>query len=361
MPGMGAPEVHLMSRPITITGRVVLSDGTNCPSRAHVALVDYNDARVGEAVEADAEGRYALPVNTRGGFVLRAHCGARVVRRSIQSSADLVVQLLIPSGTEGGASGTGSEGGSGLDRGSGIEVAGIIEDFETGDLGGYTLVGGPILGGPSASAAHDGAWGLNITDYDEFPGWVYRAENLVSEGEIISTWVRAGADGRGYVGFGSTSAGTFALAVAPNTGTYILQYVSGFTSFEEFAQTPVAWNPGQWYLLKAQWNPGGSVTSSVFASDGVTQLAGLTGMSTTFVGPSTGGIGWRGFGGSHSFDTLTDSGSTVVLIPTLSAWGAVVFVFVMLAAMLVLRLRIRTRDSEALSGSLSRTSQGGGR
>lgn len=286
---------------VVVSGRILRADGP-CPSPAAVTLVDPNDVPVSRTVFADASGRFVMDAPPEGSYFLRATCEGTVVRQSVATRADGEVGLVLRDRDAVAAIEKRDE----VIGGSSALVPLTIEDFEDGDISDYSDAGGPIFGGPAGAAAHDGAFGLNIVDYDVFPGWIYRTTMQTAANDTISTWVRPGTGGRGYVGFGATGGGTFALVVAPNTSSFLLEYIAGYTSFEEFATRPFTWIPGRWYRVEASWRPGGVVIGRVFDSDGVTPLGpALTATSTTYGGTASGGISWRAFGGSFDFDSMT--------------------------------------------------------
>ena len=95
---------------------------------------------------------------------------------------------------------------------------GIIEDFEDGSNTEYTQLGGTSTS-VSASAAHDGQFGLLDDDFPGSEGWIYRDDPQahLEQGDVFSVWTRTTSlnssnGGRAYFGFGATSAGTFVSA-----------------------------------------------------------------------------------------------------------------------------------------------------
>src|SRR5262249_10958335 len=104
----------------------------------------------------------------------------------------------------------------------------VIEDFERGNLSGYTAVGGAPTAIVAFYAAHDGNFGLN--DYNG-SDWIYRndAAVQVKEGDTITVWVQLSgiADGRAYFGFGASAGGTLSVVLPPNTGQFLIQNTPG--------------------------------------------------------------------------------------------------------------------------------------
>jgi hypothetical protein len=167
----------------------------------------------------------------------------------------------------------------------------ILEDFESGSLSQYVVVGG---GMPSAqviaAAAHDGALGLR-----DFTGgdWIYRADAgaQVAQGDIISAWIRmpTAPDARAYFGFGASSTGTMSLVLAPNTGDFRLQYNPGY-DFVELDFVPQTYSPNTWYRIEVDWRVGGLMIGRLFASDGTTLLNTVMSTHTAI---TSGGIAFR--------------------------------------------------------------------
>jgi hypothetical protein len=182
--------------------------------------------------------------------------------------------------------------------------AGLIETFDDGDISDYTLLGSCDTTGATASAAHDGPYGLEATS----GCWAYRddAAVTVSQGDTISAWINFNdtADARAYFGFGASDLGTLSFVLAPNTGDIRFQENQGygFTELDTSAQTFLA---DTWYLAEVIWGLGGSLTGNLYASDGITLLNSVTSASTLY---STGGIAFRGFGGVKAFDSISTVG-----------------------------------------------------
>lgn len=300
----------------------VVLDARGLPaSGAWVDVVDADDVPLGVGTKTGATGRYVLSMEPRSDLFLRATLDGVATRTAISSSDGT---LRFPA--------------AGLERRTGVRQLGpsaptstlatAIENFEDGSVADYTVLGG-VASVVSPAAAHDGAFGLGTTEVT-FPGWMYRATNLISRGDLVTAWVRPGTAGRAYVGFGSSAAGTFALAVGVNTSSYLLQYIAYSSPHETFAEVPFAWTPGKWYLLKAQWSAGGLVSSSIFDSDGVTLLASVSGTNPARAGITQGGNAWRGFGDTQQFDSLGQtSAPPPPSVPIAGPWALLVMLPVM--------------------------------
>jgi hypothetical protein len=210
-------------------------------------------------------------------------------------------------------------------------VPSVLEGFEGGDLSAYTTV---LRFNPSTTvtpdAAHDGGYGLQTADSDE---WVVRndAGVQVSQGQTYSVWINfaGAADGRAYFGFGAVApgprsqldqdgngglAGTLSLVLAPNTGELQIQQNIGFkltspngsvrggmTVLGTAAQT---YDPDHWYRAEVVWGTDNSITGNLYDSDGVTLLNTVTGTQTAAYTLTSGGIAFRGFGSPKYFDTV---------------------------------------------------------
>ncbi len=176
----------------------------------------------------------------------------------------------------------------------------VIESFDHG--GTYNVVGGYPTASVSPVAAHDGPDGLIMSNGND---WIYRDDSAaqVQQGETISVWVKlaGSADGRAYFGFGATAGGTLSVALAPNTGQFIIQQNVnyGFTDLGDVNQT---YKANTWYRVQVIWGVGGSITAQLYASDGATLLNTVT-ASTSAI--TSGGIAFRGLGHNKYFDTVT--------------------------------------------------------
>ena len=172
--------------------------------------------------------------------------------------------------------------------------ANVIEDFESGSLAAYANSASGTL---SAASAHDGTLGLGTSN----GGWLYRTDALVSEGDTLSVWVMfGGLSGRAYFGFGTTAGGTQSFVLAPNTGDIRFQNNPGF-NFDELDTSAQTFAADHWYRAEVLWGAGGAVTGNLYDSDGTTLLNSV---SSTVSFSSAGGIAFRGFGGTVSFDTV---------------------------------------------------------
>jgi len=182
----------------------------------------------------------------------------------------------------------------------------LLDGFEDGDIAEYVILSGTA---PSvtAAAAHDGSFGLESSNPATTPAWIYRDDAAVQlgYGDTLSFWVQIldDPDSRAYCGFGASSAGTYSLVAAPNTGELIIQKNEGYghTSLVAVSQT---WVLNQWYLLEVQWDTGGNITGRLYDSDGQSLLNTVSVVDTTY---TQGGIALRGF--DHTYqDTITRCG-----------------------------------------------------
>lgn len=280
---------------------------------AEVAVVSVDDVQIGHSVMTGYGGAFDLGEFAEGTYILRAVSGSSIARKTVHLPANHDVMLRLAEAPSGAGRTAPLVNGGG--PGGRLNMTTVLEDFEDGSIADYTSVGS-IVGGVSTLAAHDGARGLNITE-QVFPGWIYKSNGAIAVGETVSAWFRPGSGGRTYLGFGSTSAGTYALAVGVNTSSLILQYVPYGAQHEEITQVPFVWIPGKWYRLEATWSSSTAVSGRVFDSNGTSLLAQVSGISALFPGGSSGGFAWRGFGGSHAMDTLFEGGGGVVTVPAM--------------------------------------------
>jgi hypothetical protein len=196
-------------------------------------------------------------------------------------------------------------------------AATIIEDFEIGKLINYTAFpafgGGNFVAAVTPLAAHDGIFGLRL-DGDN---WYVRNAGgpTLSQGDNFFLWERMSPPtGREYFAFGSSATQPgYSVVLAPNTHEFLIQRNAGFDKFGDLAAVPQTYLADTWYRVDVDWDVGGLITAKLFASDGVTLLNTV---SATDNAVTSGGFGFRGFGGNGDFDTVTlvPEPSTVVLL-----------------------------------------------
>ena len=177
------------------------------------------------------------------------------------------------------------------------------EGFDTTSLTPYTSVAASDLR-VTATALHDVPYGLEGAGPSGLDGWIYRddAQVQVQPGQLISAWVRSPGNvgGRAYFGFAATSAGTYSLVMAPNTGQFLLQRNVNY-GYTDLAAAKQTWLADHWYRMEVGWAVGGSMTARLYDSDGATLLNTVTATDTTY---TSGGIAFRVFGGTKDFDTV---------------------------------------------------------
>ena len=277
---------------------------------AIVDAVDADDMPRGPSTRTDVSGRFELASVKAGATYVRILQSRSATRVPIPDGAPWlgVIQLddARPAGENASAARAGSQ-----------RLGQPIEDFEDADISDYAAVGA-FTGGVNGGAAHDGAVGLRMIEAT-FPGWIYRAGALTFSGDIYSAWVRPGASGRGYVGFGSDATGTFAAAVGVNTDALLLQYIPYGSTHEVLAEVPFLWVPGRWYRLEIDWQNGGILVGRVYDSDGTTLLAAVNALAGAHAGITQGGNAWRAFSDQYDFDSLELVGASVAVEPGVRA------------------------------------------
>src|SRR5262249_44765320 len=154
----------------------------------------------------------------------------------------------------------------------------------------------------SAAAAHDGPYGLRLTDppgghsllvissmyRDDFPVRVER-------GDVISVWVRSEGllTGAALFAFGASASGYLSMVMDAGTGRVLIQrdlnLFEGPTTLGAAAQT---WLPDHWYRFEVTWARSGDIMGRVFDSDGTTLLNTVTAHDDLIL---SGGIGFSVF------------------------------------------------------------------
>jgi uncharacterized repeat protein (TIGR01451 family) len=194
-------------------------------------------------------------------------------------------------------------------------ASGMIEDFESGTWPKTPwIILSNTPGYISATAAHDGAYGLRD------PEWTYRTDvQLGMAGDAFSWWIRpdSSSSGRAYLGFGASASGCWSLVAAPNTGEFIIQQNASYNYFN-VASASQNWQSGKWYRVEVQFLTSSSIVCNLYDSDGTTLLktlaySGVTGLP--------GGVAIRSFDG-FSLDTISEPGAAssgaVTIAPTRS-------------------------------------------
>ena len=178
----------------------------------------------------------------------------------------------------------------------------VIESFE--NSGNWYVVGGRLTAYRSTAAAHDGKYGLDMYNGND---WIYRndAASQVQAGDTLSVWLQFSnsADGRAYFGFGSTAYGTLSLVAAPNSGQLILQENLGY-GYQDLASVNQTYQANHWYRLEVDWSTTGAIIGTLFDSNGTTQLRSVSAVTTDI---TSGGIAFRSTGSDKFWDTVTDT------------------------------------------------------
>jgi hypothetical protein len=225
------------------------------------------------------------------------------------TSYDLVVTRGAAFDTEGNNSFAAAQPIDGTQGAFGYVVgrSPVLDSFETGatDVANYTFTGSGTAT-VTAAAAHDGAFGLQVSNFNSTSAWIYRndATAHVQQGDTIDYWVQAlqsgSSTGRAYLGFGASSAGAISIVMATNSNTMIIQDNVGF-GFSDVATVNQAWVLNHWYLVKVNWGVGGLITARLYDSDGSTLLNTVSGTDNAI---TSGGIAFRAFGLTHNIDTV---------------------------------------------------------
>jgi hypothetical protein len=173
----------------------------------------------------------------------------------------------------------------------------VIEDFEDGDISDWTIMTTSVYAAVTAAAAHDGMYGLEM-EGGYTNDWMYRDDAAVhvEQGYVISFWTKThNGYGRNYCAFGATAAGTYSASLGMNTSTFIIHLIPGLSSYTTLADVPQSYMPDTWYRVEVHWDIGGLITAYLYASDGTTLLNTVSVTDNTY---TSGGIGFRSFGGS---------------------------------------------------------------
>jgi hypothetical protein len=182
-----------------------------------------------------------------------------------------------------------------------------IENFQNG-LGNYYYIGNsyPFVG-TTPTAAHPGTASEGLLDEGD-GNWYFREDSgaVVSPGDTISTWINfsGSANGRAYFGFGTTGNGLDSVVLAPNSDQFIIQNNAGFNTYTNLAAANQTYSANTWYLVQIQWGTSGTVTASLYASNGTTLLNTVTAATGDTV---AGTFAFRAIGSTKYFSTVTDT------------------------------------------------------
>lgn len=177
----------------------------------------------------------------------------------------------------------------------------VLEDFElsTWPKSPWKAGSGTGTGSASTACEHDGARGYAPATSGPVHYW--RSDVTVgAPGTKVSAWYRTTGAGRFYLGFGATSAGTWSFVAAPNTNQLMFESNRPYGTYTAIATKSRSWATGTWFKLEVTFGSGGSVTGTVYASDGTTVVDTL---STTISGFSPGGVALRAFASGTCIDT----------------------------------------------------------
>ncbi|KAA0229141.1 MAG: hypothetical protein AKCLJLPJ_00220 [Fimbriimonadales bacterium] len=184
----------------------------------------------------------------------------------------------------------------------------ILEDFEHGNTGLYTLATAgnnmTIIG----AAAHDGQLGANFAG-NVASGFYYRTDVPTAPGLEYRGYVRfhanGGAGGRLYMGVSASAGGAWSAVAASNTSSIILQNNTGW-GFVNTVSAAMTFTDNTWYQLGLEWAANGDMRVNLYDEPGTSLLAQTPWQATGNTTP--GGLSLRGFhngaGSSVDFDTF---------------------------------------------------------
>jgi subtilisin family serine protease/methionine-rich copper-binding protein CopC len=232
---------------------------------------------------SSAAGDYTLTLNRNADFDLESN-------DTNANAQNLLTHTVLGHGGSGSSSG----------------VAGTIESFDDGNLTEYTFLS-VNNASVTPAAAHDGAFGLQLTNSGE---WMYRADPAVQfgRGNVISYWVRTSIvpGGRLYCGFGASATGTLSMVMAPNTNALLIQNNSGY-NFVDIGSSPQTWQANKFYRMEVTWQTTGAIIGKLYDSDGTTLLNTVNATDTTI---TSGGLAFRGFGATYHVDSVSTNTPT---------------------------------------------------
>lgn len=185
----------------------------------------------------------------------------------------------------------------------------ILEDFEHGNTGLYTLATAgnnmTIIG----AAAHDGLLGANFAGASA-SGFYYRTDVPTAPGLEYRGYFRfhtAGSTlgGRVYMGVSAGPGGAWSAVAASNTSSIILQNNTGW-GFVNTVTAAATFTDNTWYQLGLEWATNGDMRVNLYNEAGTSLLAQTAWHAAGVTTP--GGFSIRAFhngtGSSVDFDTF---------------------------------------------------------
>ena len=185
----------------------------------------------------------------------------------------------------------------------------VIENFQNG-LNNYYYWGYsyPFVE-TTPAAAHPGTATDGLLDEGD-GNWYFREDSaaVVNPGDTISAWVdfSGAANGRAYLGFGTTQNGLDSVVLAPNTNQLIIQNNAGFSSFTNLAASAQTYSANKWYFVQVQWGTSGAVVANLYASNGTTLLNSVS-IPASEGDPIAGTFAFRATGSNKFFSTVSDT------------------------------------------------------
>jgi len=189
----------------------------------------------------------------------------------------------------------------------GLAAAQVLEDFEHGNMGLYTIVSGTFNNMSIVpQAAHDGQLGAMYTS-GSGPMWYMRSDVPTAAGNVYYAYFKfIGGVGRMYMGINATGAGAISAVAASNTNELIIQNNSGW-GYATLTTVPFTYANDKWYSLELDWAANGQMVARLWDEARQVLLAQTAAVATGQTG--AGGLALRSYmattGSLCYFDTFS--------------------------------------------------------
>lgn len=192
-----------------------------------------------------------------------------------------------------------------------LAAAQVLEDFEHGNMGLYTITNGTNNNMSIVpQAAHDGNLGAMYTS-GAGPMWYLRSDVPTSAGNVYYGYFKFGpsgsvGSGRIYMGVNGSMSGAISAVAASNTSQLLIQNNTGW-GYTTLASVAYTFTIDKWYVLEMDWAANGDMVARLWDEAYANKLAETPVAATGQTG--AGGLALRCYmatsGATAYFDTFS--------------------------------------------------------